>query len=69
MLICLIYNLRDEESDSGQGNAEFNITFLTHVNCILDKLPSNICYINKIIKNININVNWIGLEQKNVCCM
>ncbi len=31
--------------DIGRGEAEFNITFMIHGNCILDELPSNIYYI------------------------
>ena len=57
-----LYSLRDEEklvhytvygtkkSDNGRGEAESIIAFLTPVNCIVDELPSNICYIIHIGK-------------------
>ena len=34
-----------KKSDNGRGEAESIIAFLSPVNCIVDELPSNICYI------------------------
>ncbi len=40
-----------------------NVTFLCHVNCILDELPSNICYIiyyhlDKLNVSMNLILDW-----------
>ena len=39
-----------KKSDNGRGEAEAIIAFLSPVNCIVDELPSNICYIIHIGK-------------------
>ena len=39
-----------KKSDNGRGEAESIIAFLRPVNCIVDELPSNICYVIHIGK-------------------
>ena len=39
-----------KKSDNGRGEAESIIAFLRPVNCIVDELPSNSCYIIHIYK-------------------
>ena len=47
MVASPLYSLRDEEK---RGEAESIIAFLRPVNCIVDELPFNICYIIHISK-------------------
>ena len=45
---CTVYGTK--KSDNERGEAESIIAFLRPVNCIVDELPSNICYIIHIGK-------------------
>ncbi len=47
-VLSSIYNLEMKTSDIDRGKAESNIAFLSNVNCILDKLRSNICNLNHL---------------------
>ncbi len=62
---CAIYRMM--KSDIGRIKAESNITFLNQINCILDELSYNICYIIYFYRyNLNL-LMIIMLHWENVC--
>ncbi len=66
-----MHNLQDEEKSIWWGKAKSNITFLNHVNCMLDELPFNISYIIYLyLHNSNFLMilmsNWENIDQERV---